>query len=131
MGTSIAVLVWNTLRIAEIVNQFRTAYAGCGLDLVQHWRPSADTVFFNPGRYFVVIKWQQAERKAPGFRVGDAEAVRPGGYATIMCSAMVRGSGIGAPSSRIPAKCIRMAIRVNSAVFVQAPWIRQSAMLSA
>jgi hypothetical protein len=35
-----------------------------GLDLVQRWRPSADTVFFNPGQYFVVIKWQQADRKA-------------------------------------------------------------------
>ena len=35
-----------------------------GLDLVQRWRPSADTVFFNPGRYFVLIKWQNADRKA-------------------------------------------------------------------
>jgi hypothetical protein len=35
-----------------------------GLDLVQRWRPSADTVFFNPGRFFVVIRWQQADRKA-------------------------------------------------------------------
>jgi len=35
-----------------------------GLDLAQRWRPSADTVFFNRGRYFVVVKWQQAERKA-------------------------------------------------------------------
>ena len=35
-----------------------------GLDLAQRWRPSADTVFFNQGRYFVVIKWQSADRKA-------------------------------------------------------------------
>ncbi len=35
-----------------------------GLDMVQRWRPSADTVFFYRGRYFVVVKWQQAERKA-------------------------------------------------------------------
>lgn len=35
-----------------------------GLDLVQRWRPSADTVFFNPGRCFVVIKWQHADRQA-------------------------------------------------------------------
>ena len=34
------------------------------LDLVQRWRPSADTVFFYRDRYFVVIKWQQADRKA-------------------------------------------------------------------
>ncbi|HKE22471.1 MAG TPA: hypothetical protein VKB88_08780 [Bryobacteraceae bacterium] len=35
-----------------------------GLDLAQRWRPSADTVFFYRGRYFVVVKWEQAERKA-------------------------------------------------------------------
>lgn len=35
-----------------------------GLDLAQRWRPSADTVFFYRGRYFAVVKWQQAERKA-------------------------------------------------------------------
>jgi len=32
--------------------------------MAQRWRPSADTVFFNEGRYFVVVKWQQADRKA-------------------------------------------------------------------
>jgi hypothetical protein len=35
-----------------------------GLDVVQRWHPSADTVFFNQGRYFVVVKWQEAERNA-------------------------------------------------------------------
>jgi len=35
-----------------------------GVDLAQRWRPSADTVFFYRGRYFVVVKWQQADRKA-------------------------------------------------------------------
>src|SRR5579864_3395824 len=34
------------------------------LDLVQRWRPSADTVFFYRDRFFVVVKWDQAERKA-------------------------------------------------------------------
>lgn len=37
---------------------------GIGLDLAQRWRPSADTVFFWARRYFVVVKWQQADRKA-------------------------------------------------------------------
>jgi hypothetical protein len=37
--------------------------AGEGLELAQRWRPSADTVFFNRGRLFVVIKWQSADRK--------------------------------------------------------------------
>jgi hypothetical protein len=35
-----------------------------GLDLVQRWRPSADTVFFNHGDFLVVVKWQQADRQA-------------------------------------------------------------------
>jgi hypothetical protein len=33
-------------------------------ELVQRWRPSADTVFFDHGRYFVVVKWQEANRQA-------------------------------------------------------------------
>jgi hypothetical protein len=35
-----------------------------GLDLAQRWRPSADTVFFNLGHYFVVVKWQEVNRQA-------------------------------------------------------------------
>ena len=35
-----------------------------GLDLAQRWRPSADTVFFWTGDYFVVVKWQEADRTA-------------------------------------------------------------------
>jgi hypothetical protein len=35
-----------------------------GLDLAQRWRPSADTVFFWARRYFLVVKWDQADRKA-------------------------------------------------------------------
>ncbi len=35
-----------------------------GVELAQRWRPSADTVFFYRGRYFVVVKWQDAERSA-------------------------------------------------------------------
>jgi hypothetical protein len=35
-----------------------------GLDMVQRWHPSADTVFVNPGHYLVVVKWQQADRQA-------------------------------------------------------------------
>jgi hypothetical protein len=37
---------------------------GVALDQVQRWRPSADTVFFYRDQYFVVIKWQDADRKA-------------------------------------------------------------------
>jgi hypothetical protein len=35
-----------------------------GLELSQRWRPSSDTVFFNRGNFFVVVKWQAAERGA-------------------------------------------------------------------
>jgi hypothetical protein len=35
-----------------------------GLDIAQRWRPSADTVFFWARRWFVVIRWEQADRKA-------------------------------------------------------------------
>jgi len=32
------------------------------VELSQRWKPSADTVFFSRGPYFVVVKWQAAER---------------------------------------------------------------------
>lgn len=35
-----------------------------GVELAQRWRPSADTVFFYRGRFFVVVKWESADRKA-------------------------------------------------------------------
>ena len=43
---------------------YQLTSSAVGLDLAQRWRPSADTVFFNQGRYFVVVKWQEAERTA-------------------------------------------------------------------
>lgn len=43
------------------------------LELVQRWRPSADTVFFYRDRYFIVIKWQDAERKALEAFVAELE----------------------------------------------------------
>ena len=44
------------------------------LDLVQRWRPSADTVFFYRDQYFVVIKWQDADRRALQAFVRELEA---------------------------------------------------------
>jgi hypothetical protein len=38
--------------------------AAMGSELTQRWRPSADTVFFAAGRFFVVVKWQAADRQA-------------------------------------------------------------------
>lgn len=43
------------------------------LDMVQRWRPSADTVFFYRDQYFVVIKWQDADRKALSGFVAELE----------------------------------------------------------
>src|SRR4051794_22522258 len=38
--------------------------SAAGIDIAQRWRPSADTVFFWAQRWFVVIRWQEAERRA-------------------------------------------------------------------
>lgn len=46
---------------------------GEALDQVQRWRPSADTVFFYRDQYFVVIKWQDADRKALQAFVAELE----------------------------------------------------------
>jgi hypothetical protein len=43
---------------------YQLTSADVGVTLAQRWNPSADTVFFSRGRFFVVIKWQQAERGA-------------------------------------------------------------------
>lgn len=45
-----------------------------GASLAQRWRPSADTVFFTEGRFFVVVKWQQADRAALQEFVREMEA---------------------------------------------------------
>ena len=45
-------------RVYQLTN---TAVA---LDVMQRWRPAGDTVVFNSDRFFVVVKWSTAERKA-------------------------------------------------------------------
>ena len=47
------------------------------LDVVQRWRPAADTVFFYNGRFFVLIQWQTADRKALQEFVGTLEKKFP------------------------------------------------------
>jgi len=34
------------------------------LDVAQRWRPAPDTVFFYQDRFFVLVQWQTADRKA-------------------------------------------------------------------
>ena len=47
--------------------------SAAALDVVQRWRPEADTVFFYSGRFFVVVKWQAADRKALQAFVSELE----------------------------------------------------------
>jgi hypothetical protein len=35
-----------------------------GLEMVQKWRPVANTVVFYKGKYFAAVKWEQADREA-------------------------------------------------------------------
>jgi len=46
------------------VDLYETKVSGTAFEMTQHWRASADTVFFDKGRYFVLVKWEQADRQA-------------------------------------------------------------------
>jgi len=48
------------------VELYELAAPAAGLDLVQRWRPVADTVVWYTPRYFVVVKWQGPDRSAVG-----------------------------------------------------------------
>lgn len=52
--------------------------AAVGVDLARRWRPSSDTVYFSRGRWFVVVKWQQADRGALEAFLQDVERRIPG-----------------------------------------------------
>ena len=41
-----------------------TKVSGVAFELQQHWKSEPNSVFFSKGRYFVLIKWQQADRRA-------------------------------------------------------------------
>ena len=43
------------------------------LDVVQRWTPAADTVFFYSDRFFVVVRWEAADRKALQAFVSELE----------------------------------------------------------
>jgi hypothetical protein len=44
-----------------------------GLEMVQRWQPAADTVVWYTPRYFVVVKWQSADRAAVGALIRSLE----------------------------------------------------------
>ncbi|HEY1497692.1 MAG TPA: hypothetical protein VGF49_24215, partial [Candidatus Solibacter sp.] len=46
------------------VRVYQMSTAAVALDVVQSWRPAPDTIFFYADRFFVVVHWQSAERKA-------------------------------------------------------------------
>jgi hypothetical protein len=78
---------------AAAIERIRTArYEGAGtlearvyqlvspaaaLDVVREWKAAPDTVFFYSGRFFVVVQWQAAERKALREFVGVLEKRLP------------------------------------------------------
>jgi hypothetical protein len=43
---------------------YQLTSSAAALDMAQHWKPAPDTVFFYNGRFFVLIRWQAADRKA-------------------------------------------------------------------
>ena len=45
------------------VTLYELASSAAALDAVQRWRPAADTVFFYRDEFFVVLKFQSADRK--------------------------------------------------------------------
>jgi len=46
------------------VDLYEAKVSGTAFEMTQHWRESPNTVFFDKGRYFVVVKWEQADRQA-------------------------------------------------------------------
>jgi len=43
---------------------YATKSPGSAFEMTQHWKEQKNTVFFDKGRYFVVVEWQQADRNA-------------------------------------------------------------------
>jgi hypothetical protein len=46
------------------IDLYEAQGSGTAFEMTQHWRAVPNTVFFDKGRYFVVVKWVQADRKA-------------------------------------------------------------------
>jgi hypothetical protein len=43
---------------------YQLTSSAAALEMAQGWKPAPDTVFFYSGRFFVLIQWQSADRKA-------------------------------------------------------------------
>lgn len=46
------------------VDLYETRSSGTAFEMTQHRREQPNTVFFDKGRYFVVVQWRQADRNA-------------------------------------------------------------------
>ena len=46
------------------VELYEAKVSGTAFEMTQHWRAAPDTVVFDKGRCFVVMKWEQADRNA-------------------------------------------------------------------
>jgi len=47
-----------------VVDLYETKASAVAFEMTQRWKPAPDTVFFDKGVYFVVVKWEQADRQA-------------------------------------------------------------------
>lgn len=46
------------------VNLYEAKVSGTAFEMSQHWKMTANTVVFDKGKYFVLLKWEQADRQA-------------------------------------------------------------------
>jgi len=46
------------------VDLYEAKISGTAFEMAQHWREAPNTVFFDKGRYFAVVRWEQADRQA-------------------------------------------------------------------
>ncbi|MGA2738449.1 MAG: hypothetical protein ABSG65_13495 [Bryobacteraceae bacterium] len=46
------------------VDLYEAKISGTAFEMTQHWRAAPNTVFFDKGRYFVLVKWEKADRQA-------------------------------------------------------------------
>jgi hypothetical protein len=56
---------------------YQLSSSAAALDAVQRWKPAPDSVFFYSGRFFVLVKWQTADRRALQEFVGALEKKFP------------------------------------------------------
>jgi len=46
------------------IDLYEAKVSGTAFEMTQHWRSAPNTVVFDKGRCFVVVKWERADRQA-------------------------------------------------------------------